>query len=160
MGRHSGHIVMDATLRSCDVDCYLILKNKLYLEGKGGLFEFLVIRLKEHGHVVVVLAEGARWWERDHKGELFTVKYIDPTYMIRALTVNATDNLHCTLLAHSTINGIMVGYTGFVIGPINGNYAYIPMEDVAQAKSPVGTKDHKWACVRSITAHPNFQFTT
>ncbi|KAI3740980.1 hypothetical protein L2E82_31455 [Cichorium intybus] len=192
MGRHSGHIALDATLSSCDVDCCLIPENKFYLEGKGGLFEFLNFRLKENGHAVVVVAEGAgqdiiprgdaekqktdesgnpvfldvgvwlnselkKWWEREHKGELFTVKYIDPTYMIRAVTANATDNLYCTLLAHSAIHGIMAGYTGFVTGPINGNYAYIPMEDVAIAKSPVGTKDHLWAWVRSITAQPDFQ---
>lgn len=65
--------------------------------------------------------------------------------MIRAVTANATDNLYCTLPAHSAIHGIMAGYTGFVTGPINGNYAYIPMDEVAHAKSPVGTKDHKWA---------------
>lgn len=192
MGRHTGHITLDATLSSCDVDCCLIPENTFYLEGKGGLFEFLTLRLKENGHAVIVVAEGAgqdiiprsdaqkqdkdesgnpvfldvgvwlnselkRWWERDHKGELFTVKYIDPTYMIRAVTANATDNLYCTLLAHSAIHGIMAGYTGFVSGPINGNYAYIPMEEVAHAKSPVGTKDHKWAWIRSITAQPDFQ---
>nr|XP_043610379.1 ATP-dependent 6-phosphofructokinase 2-like [Erigeron canadensis] len=192
MGRHSGHITLDATLSSCDVDCCLIPENDFYLEGKGGLFEFLTQRLKENGHAVIVVAEGAgqniiprtdlqkqekdesgnpvfldvgawlnseikKWWERDHKGELFTIKYIDPTYMIRAVTANATDNLYCTLLAHSAIHGIMAGYTGFVTGPINGNYAYIPMDEVADSKSPVGTKDHKWNWVRSVTAQPDFQ---
>lgn len=51
-------------------------------------------------------------WERDHAGELFTVKYIDPTYMIRAVPANATDNLYCTLLAHSAIHGVMVSWRG------------------------------------------------
>ena len=59
------------------------------------------------------------WLDRDHKGGLFTVKYIDPTYMIRAVTTNATNNLYCTLLAHSAIHGIMAGYTGFVACSIN-----------------------------------------
>ncbi|KAD3338009.1 hypothetical protein E3N88_33530 [Mikania micrantha] len=191
MGRNTGHITLDATLSSCDVDCCLIPEHDFYLEGKGGLFEFLDLRLKENGHAVVVVAEGAgqdiiprpdsqtqktddsgnpvfldigvwlktelkKWWEREHKGELFTIKYIDPTYMIRAVTANATDNLYCTLLAHSAIHGIMAGYTGFVTGPINGNYAYIPMDEVAHAKSPVNTNDHKWAWVRSVTAQPDF----
>ncbi|KAM0051820.1 putative 6-phosphofructokinase [Helianthus debilis subsp. tardiflorus] len=194
MGRNTGHITLNATLSSCDVDCCLIPENNFYLEGKGGLFEFIDLRLKENRHAVIVVAEGAgqdiiprpdcqkremddsgnpvfldvgawlnselkKWWERDHKGELFTVKYIDPTYMIRAVTANATDNLYCTLLAHSAIHGIMAGYTGFVTGPINGNYAYIPMDEVAHAKSPVSTNDHKWAWVRSVTAQPDFRRT-
>ena len=40
------------------------------------------------------------WLDGDHKGGLFTVKYIDPTYMIRAVTASATSNLYCTLLEH------------------------------------------------------------
>lgn len=101
-------------------------------------------------------SELKEWWDRDHKGELFTVKYIDPTYMIRAVPANATDNLYCTLLAHSAIHGVMTGYTGFVSGPINGNYGYIPVEEVAVARNVVDTKDHKWAWVRSVTNQPDF----
>ncbi|GKE09600.1 ATP-dependent 6-phosphofructokinase 2 [Tanacetum coccineum] len=192
MGRSTGHIALSATLSSRDVDCCLIPENEFYLEGKGGLFEFLDGRLKHNGHAVVVVAEGAgqdiiprtdaqkqerdesgnpvfldvgvwlkselkSWWDRDHKGELFTVKYIDPTYMIRAVTANATDNLYCTLLAHSAVHGIMAGYTGFVAGPINGNYAYIPMDEIAVTKNQVDTKDHNWAWVRSVTTQPDFQ---
>ncbi|KAK4484972.1 hypothetical protein RD792_007578 [Penstemon davidsonii] len=192
MGRSTGHIALNATLCSRDVDCCLIPENDFYLEGKGGLFEFLDIRLKDNGHAVLVVAEGAgqdiiprddqshvaekdesgnpvfldvggwlkselkKWWERDHPKELFTVKYIDPTYMIRAVPANATDNLYCTLLAHSAIHGAMAGYTGFVCGPINGNYAYIPVEEVAKAKNPVNTRDHKWAWFRSIANQPDF----
>ncbi|XP_027368640.1 ATP-dependent 6-phosphofructokinase 2 [Abrus precatorius] len=191
MGRSTGHIALHATLSSRDVDCCLIPEIDFYLEGKGGLFEFLDQRMKENGHAVVVVAEGAgqniiprtdsqkeekdesgnpvfldvgvwlkselkKWWARDHPDELFTVKYIDPTYMIRAVHANATDNLYCTLLAHSAIHGIMAGYTGFVAGPINGNYAYIPLEDVARAGNPVNTKDHTWSWVRSVTNQPDF----
>lgn len=192
MGRSSGHIALHATLSSRDVDCCLIPENGFYLEGKGGLFEFLEQRLKDHGHAVLVVAEGAgqeiiprneaqkqerdesgnlvfldvgvwlksalkEWWEREHPRELFTVKYIDPTYMIRAVPANATDNLYCTLLAHSSIHGVMAGYTGFVSGPINGNYAYIPLGEVAQTKNEVNTSDPKWAWVRSVTNQPDFE---
>lgn len=191
MGRSTGHIALHATLSSREVDCCLIPEIDFYLEGKGGLFEFLEQRLKENGHAVLVVAEGAgqdpiqrkdaqttekdesgnpvlldvgswlmselkEWWARDHPDELFTVKYIDPTYMIRAVPANATDNLYCTLLAHSAIHGVMAGYTGFVSGPVNGTYSYIPLEEVAQAKNEVNIKDHKWAWVRSVTSQPDF----
>lgn len=46
--------------------------------------------------------------------------------MIRAVPSNASDNVYCTLLAHSAIHGAMAGYTGFTIGPVNGRHAYIP----------------------------------
>lgn len=191
MGRSTGHIALHATVSSRDVDCCLIPETEFYLEGKGGLLEFLERRLKERGHAVVVIAEGAgqdliprttaqkeerdesgnmvfldvgawlktvlkKWWDREHPHELFTVKYIDPTYMIRAVPANATDNLYCTLVAHSAIHGLMAGYTGFVTGPINENHAYIPLADVAQAKNEVNIKDHKWEWVRSVTNQPDF----
>ena len=50
----------------------------------------------------------------------------DPTYMIRAVPSNASDNVYCTLLAHSAIHGAMAGYTGFTVGLVNGRHAYIP----------------------------------
>jgi hypothetical protein len=37
----------------------LIPESPFYLEGRGGLFEFVEERLKENGHIVIVLAEGA-----------------------------------------------------------------------------------------------------
>lgn len=50
---------MYATLSSRDVDCCLIPESPFYLEGPGGLFDFIQKRLKENGHMVIVIAEGA-----------------------------------------------------------------------------------------------------
>lgn len=50
---------MYATLASRDVDCCLIPESPFYLEGEGGLFEYIEKRLKESGHMVLVIAEGA-----------------------------------------------------------------------------------------------------
>uniref|UniRef100_A0A2N9IFZ8 Phosphofructokinase domain-containing protein n=1 Tax=Fagus sylvatica TaxID=28930 RepID=A0A2N9IFZ8_FAGSY len=55
----SGFTAMYATLASRDVDCCLIPESPFYLEGPGGLFEFIERRLKENGHMVLVIAEGA-----------------------------------------------------------------------------------------------------
>ncbi|XP_031114940.1 ATP-dependent 6-phosphofructokinase 6-like [Ipomoea triloba] len=59
MGHYSGFIAMYATLASRDVDCCLIPESPFYLEGPGGLFEYIEKSLKEHGHMVIVVAEGA-----------------------------------------------------------------------------------------------------
>jgi hypothetical protein len=45
--------------------------------------------------------------------------------MIRAIPSNASDNVYCTLLAHSAIHGAMAGYS-FTVGMVNGRHAYIP----------------------------------
>ncbi|CAD5188341.1 unnamed protein product [Musa acuminata subsp. malaccensis] len=191
MGRYSGFIAMYATLASRDVDCCLIPESPFYLEGKGGLLEFIEKRLKENGHMVIVVAEGAGqdllvksmqsmdhedasgnkllldvglWLSqkiKDHfssnkKKMSINLKYIDPTYMIRAVPSNASDNVYCTLLAHSAIHGAMAGYTGFTIGPVNGRHAYIPFCRVTETCKKVVITDRMWARLLSSTNQPSF----
>ena len=52
----------------------------------------------------------------------------DPTYMIRAIPANASDNIYCTLLAHGAIHGAMAGFSGFIVGPVNNTTCYIPIQ--------------------------------
>ncbi|XP_010925503.1 ATP-dependent 6-phosphofructokinase 3 isoform X1 [Elaeis guineensis] len=191
MGRYSGFIAMYATLASRDVDCCLIPESPFYLEGKGGLFEYIEKRLKENGHMVLVVAEGAGqelmaenmrsmghedasgnkllldvglWLSqkiKDHfasrkKKMAINLKYIDPTYMIRAIPSNASDNVYCTLLAHSAIHGAMAGYTGFTVGPVNGRHAYIPFHRITEAQNKVVITDRMWARLLSSTNQPSF----
>ena len=56
---YTGFIAMYATLASRDVDCCLIPESPFYLEGPGGLFEYIEKRIEENGHMVIVVAEGA-----------------------------------------------------------------------------------------------------
>ncbi|KAK8680185.1 hypothetical protein V6N13_109137 [Hibiscus sabdariffa] len=192
MGRYSGFIAMFATLASRDVmtDCCLIPESPFYLEGKGGLFEFIEERLKENGHIVIVVAEGAGQEylvqgmqgidEKDASGnrllldvglwltqnikDHFTkerkmainMKYIDPTYMIRAIPSNASDNIYCTLLAQSAVHGAMAGYTGFTVGPVNSRHAYIPISHVTETQNTVKLTDRMWARLLASTNQPSF----
>ncbi|XP_054785740.1 ATP-dependent 6-phosphofructokinase 3-like [Prosopis cineraria] len=191
MGRYSGFIAMYATLASRDVDCCLIPESNFYLEGEGGLFEFIEKRLKENGHMVIVIAEGAAqdlvsesmqtmakqqdasgnkllqdvglWISHKikghfakHKSMSINLKYIDPTYMIRAVPSNASDNVYCTLLAQSAVHGAMAGYTGFTSGLVNGRYTYIPFYRIIERQNCVVITDRMWARVLSSTNQPSF----
>ncbi|KAK4391749.1 ATP-dependent 6-phosphofructokinase [Sesamum angolense] len=190
MGRYSGFIAMYATLASRDVDCCLIPESPFYLEGPGGLFEYIEKRLKENGHMVIVIAEGAGqellsdslrsanqqdasgnkllqdvglWISqriKDHFSKqrkmAINLKYIDPTYMIRAIPSNASDNVYCTLLAQSAVHGAMAGYTGFTVGPVNGRHAYIPFHTINESRNKVVITDRMWARLLSSTNQPSF----
>lgn len=189
MGRDSGFIALYATLASRDVDCCLIPESPFYLEGPGGLFEYMEKRLKENGHMVIVIAEGAgqnllsecmrKVHEKDASGNkllqdvglwisqkikdyfkqqewVINLKYIDPTYMIRAIPANASDNVYCTLLAHSAIHGAMAGYTGFTVGPVNSRHAYIPFQRITERQNKVVITDRMWARLLSSTNQPSF----
>lgn len=181
MGRDSGFIAMYATLANRDVDCCLIPESPFYLEGPGGLFEYIEKRLKDNGHMVIVIAEGAgeSLEERDASGnkifkdvglwmshkirehfanqkKTITLKYIDPTYMIRAIPANASDNVYCTILAQSAIHGAMAGYTGFTVGPVNGRHCYIPFYRIIENQNKVVITDRMWARLLSSTNQPSF----
>ncbi|KAL0426948.1 UNVERIFIED_CONTAM: ATP-dependent 6-phosphofructokinase [Sesamum latifolium] len=191
MGRYSGFIAMYATLASRDVDCCLIPESPFYLEGAVGLFEYIEKRLKENGHMVIVIAEGAGqellsdsrllsanpqdasgnkllqdvglWLSqriKDHFSKqrkmAINLKYIDPTYMIRAIPSNASDNVYCTLLAQSAVHGAMAGYTGFTVGPVNGRHAYIPFHRINESRNKVVITDRMWARLLSSTNQPSF----
>ncbi|XP_027084474.1 ATP-dependent 6-phosphofructokinase 6-like isoform X2 [Coffea arabica] len=190
MGRYCGFIAQYATLASRDVDCCLIPESPFYLEGKGGLFEFVEKCLKENGHMVIVIAEGAGQEllaesghandEQDASGNkllqdvglwisqkikdyfakqrkmAITLKYIDPTYMIRAIPSNASDNVYCTLLAQSAVHGAMAGYTGFTSGLVHGRHTYIPFNRIIETQNKVVITDRMWARLLSSTNQPSF----
>ncbi|KAG0567914.1 hypothetical protein KC19_7G171400 [Ceratodon purpureus] len=191
MGRYSGYIAMHATLASRDVDLCLIPEVPFYMDGPGGLIEFVRKRLRESGHMVIVVAEGAGqelmaecsgginklkdasgnkllldvglWlcstlkehFQKEFK-EPLNLKYIDPTYMVRAIPSNASDNVYCTLLAHSAIHGAMAGYCGFTAGPVNNRHCYIPIKRVVATSRNVNVADRMWARLMSSTNQPNF----
>ena len=99
-------------------------------------------RVENQGHAVVVVAEGAgeellgSCSETDKSGNKIlpkigeflkketeayfkkhgkeaTIKYIDPSYMIRSVPANAEDSLYCLQLAQNAVHGAMAGFTGF-----------------------------------------------
>ena len=45
-----------------------------------------------------------------------SVKYIDPSYMIRSVPANAFDSIQCLILAENVVHGMMAGFTGFTVG--------------------------------------------
>ena len=59
MGRQSGHIAACAALAQSDVNFVLIPEVPFDLEGEQGLLAILERRLKEKGHCVILVAEGA-----------------------------------------------------------------------------------------------------
>lgn len=59
MGRSSGFIATHATLASGDVDLCLVPEVSMVLDGPNGCLPFLMERVQNQGHAVIVVAEGA-----------------------------------------------------------------------------------------------------
>jgi 6-phosphofructokinase 1 len=61
------------------------------------------------------------------------LKYIDPSYMIRASATITTDRIYCKVLGQGAVHGAFAGYTGFTVGLVNTHYVYLPIPTIIQA---------------------------
>lgn len=185
MGRSSGYIAAHATLGSGDVDLCLVPEVPIVLDGEKGCLPHLWDRVKQKGYAVVVVAEGAgeellgESTETDAsgnkklpmigeflkseigkyfkgRGEEATVKYIDPSYMIRSVPANATDSLYCMQLGQNAVHGTMAGYTGFSVGLLNNKMCLLPIPElVATSPRQMDARGRTWERILGITRQPN-----
>ncbi len=181
MGRHSGFIAATAALAQQDVNFVLIPEVDFELEGGKGFLAFLEARLKSRGHAVVVVAEGAgqRFFdnmpeERDESGNIrlkdiglymknaisnyfkerdinISIKYIDPSYMIRSLPANANDSVLCGFLGRNAVHAGMAGKTKLLIGRWNSHFVHVPMESSAGRRKQVDPDGELWSAVLAAT---------
>jgi 6-phosphofructokinase 1 len=180
MGRHSGAIAAFATISSNEVNFCLIPEMEFTLDGQNGLFLALHERLIKRGHAVIVIAEGAAQnliphgnetdpsgnkkltdsgiWLRDQikehfdkKNFLCTIKYIDPSYIIRSVPALPDDALFCTILGQYAAHAGMSGRTGMVIGQWNHYFAHLPIKLVIRERKVVNIRGSIWSSVLEST---------
>ncbi|MEE8480861.1 MAG: ATP-dependent 6-phosphofructokinase [Desulfobacterales bacterium] len=181
MGRHSGFIAATAALAQQDVNFVLIPEVDFDLEGSNGLLGAIESRLNQRGHAVIVVAEGAgqKFFEnevkeldasgnvklkdiglflKDEMSSYFkaknieiSIKYIDPSYMIRSLPANANDRVFCSFLGRDAVHGAMIGKTKFLISYWNNNFVYVPMIASAGKRKHVDPNGKLWLSVLEAT---------
>lgn len=181
MGRHSGFIAATAVLGQQDVNFALIPEVDFDLDGDNGFLAQLGKRLNHRGHAVIVVAEGAgqKFFETGNKeydesgnvrlkdigaflkgkidaylkekGIETSIKYIDPSYMIRSLPANTNDRVFCSFLGRDAVHGGMAGKTRFLIGHWNNQFVYVPMDISAQQRKQVNPRGKLWLSVLDST---------
>ncbi len=181
MGRHSGFIAATAVLAQQDVNFVLIPEVDFDLEGPNGLLRAVEDRLAERGHAVIVVAEGAGQkffddanTERDASGNIklkdvglfikdsiishfeskgidISLKYIDPSYMIRSLPANANDRVFCNFLGRNAVHAGMAGKTNALIGHWNNHFVNLPMKTVAGKRKKIEPQGMLWRSALEAT---------
>lgn len=63
----------------------------------------------------------------EKKGIDITLKYIDPSYIIRSLPANASDNVFCSHLGRDAVHAAMAGKTRLLISQWNEQFVHVPM---------------------------------
>lgn len=184
MGRDSGFIAAYGSLASMQVNFCLVPEVPFDLHGDGGFLDCLERRLMNHGHAVVVVAEGAgqqffpdRSREVDasgnvvprdigiflreeianhlrKRGHMFGMKYIDPSYMIRSVKANAGDAIFCDNLARNAVHAGMAGKTDVVIGLWHGIYTHVPIPLTVRGRKKIHPESYLWRGVVAATGQP------
>ena len=78
-----------------------------------------------------------------------TLKYIDPSYTIRAAVANSTDAIRCGELARHAAHAAMAGRTDVLVGRVRGQWVHLPLALAASSERRVDAE--LWAAVREIT---------
>lgn len=182
MGRESGYIAANAAIASQDVNFVLIPEVPFDLEGPNGLYEHLRKRLESRNHAVVVVAEGAgqkfvKQGGKDASGNvklgdigLFirddfkryfdsmtfptTIRYIDPSYMIRSASTIPSDSIYCNQLAQNAVHAGMAGKTGLLVGIWNNQFIHVPINVAISARKVIDTESMFWLNVIESTGQP------
>ncbi len=181
MGRDSGFIAVGATLANSDVNFCLIPEAPVAIDGEGGLLARLERRLERKRHAVIVVAEGVSanmmagtQPGRDASGNVVfpdigiflkdrirthfasrripvTIKYIDPSYMIRSCPANAADSIFCIFFGQRAVHAAMAGKTDLFIGHWNHHFTHVPLQVAVGRRKKIDLEGNLWQTVVSIT---------
>ena len=82
------------------------------------------------------------------------IKYIDPSYMVRAVPANAHDSIYCIQLAQNAVHAGMAGKTGIIIGQWNGQFTHVPIRLAVSRRKTLSPEDPLWLSVLEATGQP------
>jgi 6-phosphofructokinase 1 len=183
MGRDSGFIAAHTTLASGDVNYVLVPEVPFELEGEHGLFAHIKKRLEIRHHSVILVAEGAgqdllkKTGKTDASGNTklsdigiflkeqieqyfkeqnmqISVKYIDPSYMIRSAAANSGDSIYCARLGTNAVHAAMAGKTKILISLVNNTFVHLPIHLAVSKRNRVDPDSSLWRDVIEATGQP------
>lgn len=180
MGRDSGFIAAFSVLVDNQVNFCLIPEVPFTLDG---FLSALKQRLQQRGHAVIVVAEGAgqelleTTGERDASGNIkygdigillrdrikehfkktgieISLKYIDPSYMIRSQQANPHDSAFCLVLGHNAVHAGMAGRTGMIVGFWSYQFTHVPIPLAVSERKKIDPEGWIWSDVLASTGQP------
>jgi 6-phosphofructokinase 1 len=147
------------------------------------LFAALKERLENNNHAVLVVAEGAgqehfeSLGEKDASGNVkygdiglflrdaikdhfkstdteISLKYIDPSYIIRSQRANPHDSAFCLLLGHCAVHAGMAGLTEMIIGYWNHQFTHVQTQFAVSTRKQIDPESWIWNAVLASTGQP------
>ncbi|MEQ9406700.1 MAG: ATP-dependent 6-phosphofructokinase [Fuerstiella sp.] len=186
MGRNAGFIAAGATLTSQEVNFTLVPEVSFSLDGQHGLLTVLETRIRNRGHAVIVVAEGAgqhlftrQEVTADASGNTkfhdigpflkdrilqhfqncnlpVSLKYLDPSYYIRSTPANTQDRILCYQMGRYAVDAAIGGRTDIVIGHVHNEFVHVPIATAVREKKQLNTDGNTWRMVVRETSQPDW----
>jgi 6-phosphofructokinase 1 len=86
-------------------------------------------------------------------GVPISLKYIDPSYMIRSSAPNSADDLYAGELARHAVHAAMAGRTNILLGRVHGRYVHVPLPLATATKRRVAPELAR--LVHEVTGQPS-----
>jgi 6-phosphofructokinase 1 len=81
----------------------------------------------------------------------FSLKYIDPSYIIRSVPANASDSIFCDMLARHAVHAGMAGRTDMVIGRWHHVFTHVPILLATRERNRVDADGALWLAITEAT---------
>lgn len=183
MGRESGFIAAQTAIASHETDFVLIPEVPFNMTGPTGFLVSLEKKLLKNNYTVVVTAEGAGQnllnteegtdasgnkilgdiglYLKDKITEYFkqknipiNMKYIDPSYQIRASVAAPVDSVYCERLGNNAVHAAMAGKTSLIVGMVHQEFVHLPIAAVVSKRKKVDPEGVLWRDTLDATGQP------
>lgn len=81
------------------------------------------------------------------------LKYIEPSYLIRSIPSNASDDIYCNMLGQYAVHAGMAGKTGILVALMKDEYVHIPLRAVSSGRK-IDPHSDIWLRVLETTGQP------
>ena len=80
-----------------------------------------------------------------------TLRYFDPSYLIRSVPADAEDSILCDFFARNAVHAAMAGKTGLVIGLLHDTFIHVPIELLVSQKKRLDLDGPIWRAALAAT---------
>ncbi len=88
------------------------------------------------------------------RGTPISLKYIDPSYMIRNTPANAADSIYCLNLGYNAVHAAMAGKTNMMVGLWHNVFVHVPIALTTRYRKRIDPESALWRSVLETTGQP------
>jgi 6-phosphofructokinase 1 len=83
-----------------------------------------------------------------------SLKYIDPSYIIRSIPANPHDSAFCLRLGHNAVHAGMTGRTNMLVSFWNEKFTHVPIIQAVSQRKSIDPEGWLWSSVLASTGQP------